>query len=50
MGDELLLGGTRAYPNRLLESGDKFHFSELEPALTHLLTPGAHARSRAVSG
>jgi NAD dependent epimerase/dehydratase family enzyme len=37
MGDELLLGSTRVYPKKLLESGYKFRHSELEAALEHIL-------------
>ena len=48
MGDELLLGSTRVYPKRLLESGYKFQFAELEPALRYLLEAGD--RSKAASG
>jgi uncharacterized protein (TIGR01777 family) len=47
MGDELLLGSTRAYPKGLLESGYKFHFAELEPALMHLLGSGKGSQARA---
>jgi uncharacterized protein (TIGR01777 family) len=50
MGDELLLGSTRAYPKKLLESGYKFLFGELEPALIHLLKAGASAKTRAAGG
>jgi uncharacterized protein (TIGR01777 family) len=37
MGDELLLGSTRVYPKKLLESGYKFRYSELQAALEHIL-------------
>lgn len=37
MGDDLLLAGTRVVPEKLLQSGYEFRFSELEPALRHLL-------------
>jgi len=40
MGDELLLGSTRVYPKKLQESGYKFRFNQLEPALAHLLRTG----------
>jgi uncharacterized protein (TIGR01777 family) len=45
MGDELLLGSTRVYPKRLLESDYKFRYSELEPALEHIL--GSRSGNRA---
>src|SRR5215471_8237749 len=47
MGDELLLGSTRAYPKRLLESGYKFRFSGLEPALAHILASEASRKAQA---
>jgi len=47
MGDELLLGSTRAYPKRLLESGYKFRFSDLEPALAHILASEASRKAQA---
>ena len=37
MGQELLLGGQRVEPARLLGSGYAFKFPELEPALRHVL-------------
>jgi uncharacterized protein (TIGR01777 family) len=37
MGKELLLGSTRVDPQKLLDSGFDFSFSELELALRHLL-------------
>jgi uncharacterized protein len=37
MADGLLLASTRATPSRLLSSGYRFRFPELEPALRHVL-------------
>jgi uncharacterized protein (TIGR01777 family) len=37
MGEEALLGGQRALPARLLETGFSFSYDELEPALRHTL-------------
>lgn len=37
MADALLLSSTRVKPSRLLSSGYKFSYAELEPALRHLL-------------
>jgi len=37
MADELLLGSLRVHPERLLDSGYRFRFPELEGALRHLL-------------
>jgi uncharacterized protein (TIGR01777 family) len=37
MADELLLASARVMPNRLLATGYRFRFTELEPALRHLL-------------
>lgn len=37
MGDDLLLNGTRVVPEKLLQSGYEFRFSELETALRYLL-------------
>lgn len=37
LADEMLLASTRAVPAALLESGYRFRFPELEPALRHLL-------------
>jgi uncharacterized protein (TIGR01777 family) len=37
MADELLLSSTRVEPRRLLESGFRFGYAELQPALEHLL-------------
>jgi uncharacterized protein len=37
MGEEALLGGQRALPARLLESGFTFSYEELEPALRHAI-------------
>ena len=37
MADELLLASTRVVPKRLLETGFTFEYTELEPALDHLL-------------
>jgi len=44
MADELLLASARVEPARLLESGFKFQFPELEPALRHLLEPLVHPK------
>jgi len=44
MADELLLASARAEPAKLLESGFKFQFPELEPALHHLLEPSIRSR------
>lgn len=42
MANDLLLGSARVMPNRLSESGYRFQYSSLEPALKHLLeTPKA---------
>jgi NAD dependent epimerase/dehydratase family enzyme len=35
MADELLLASTRVEPKRLLDSGFRFRFPELEAALVH---------------
>ena len=37
MADELLLGGVRVLPQRLLESGYRFRHATLEHALRHVL-------------
>lgn len=37
MGDEVLLSSARVIPARLAQSGFKFQFTELEPALRHIL-------------
>jgi len=37
MGDEMLLGGQRAVPRRLLDEGFTFSHPELRPALEHVL-------------
>ncbi|MBX7258919.1 MAG: TIGR01777 family oxidoreductase [Candidatus Hydrogenedentes bacterium] len=37
MADEMLLTGARALPERLLQSGYRFAWPDLEPALRHLL-------------
>lgn len=39
MANDLLLGSARVMPNRLSESGYKFRFPTLEPALRHLIHP-----------
>lgn len=39
MGDEILLGGARLVPRRLLESGYEFRQPKLEPALRAMLAP-----------
>ena len=44
MADELLLASARVEPARLLESGFKVQFPELEPALRHLLEPSVHPK------
>ncbi len=38
MADVALLASTRVEPRRLLQSGFKFRYPELEPALRHVLT------------
>jgi uncharacterized protein (TIGR01777 family) len=43
MAGELLLASARVEPARLLDSGFKFLFPELEPALRHLVEPSAHS-------
>jgi uncharacterized protein (TIGR01777 family) len=43
MAGELLLASARVEPARLLDSGFKFQFPELEPALRHLVEPSAHS-------
>ncbi len=40
MGEELLLGSYRLYPERLLEAGFEFEYPDLEPALRHALSAG----------
>lgn len=42
MADDLLLGSSRVMPNRLSETGYKFHYPSLDPALRHLLNAPAH--------
>jgi uncharacterized protein (TIGR01777 family) len=37
MADEMLLGGVRVRPTRLVDAGFQFQYAELEPALRHLL-------------
>ena len=37
MGDEVLLSSARVIPARLAQSGFRFQFTELEPALRHIL-------------
>ena len=39
MANELLLASARVMPNRLSESGYRFQYTSLEPALKHLLGP-----------
>jgi uncharacterized protein (TIGR01777 family) len=39
MADELLLGGQRALPGRLLDAGFEFRYPELDAALAHVLAP-----------
>lgn len=41
MADALLLASARVMPNRLSEAGYQFHYTNLEAALKHLLTPTA---------
>ena len=43
MADELLLASARVEPAKLLDSGFKFQFPELEPALRHLVEPSIHS-------
>lgn len=42
MGEELLLGGQRVRPTRLLESDYTFKYPEIEAALRHVLTKRGH--------
>ena len=44
MADELLLASARVEPAKLQDSGFKFQFPELEPALQHALAPSNHFR------
>ena len=44
MADELLLASARVEPARLLESGFKFQYPDLEPALRHLLAPSSQSK------
>ncbi len=44
MVDELLLASARIEPARLTDSGFKFQFPELEPALRHMVAPSAHSK------
>jgi len=44
MADELLLASARVEPAKLQDSGFKFQFPELEPALRHALAPSNHFR------
>ena len=41
MADELLLSSTRAEPRKLLDSGYRFHYPDLETTLRHALGKGA---------
>jgi uncharacterized protein (TIGR01777 family) len=50
MANELLLASARVMPNRLSESGYRFEYSSLEPALKHLLEPASTKPSHASSG
>ena len=43
-GADMLQGGQRVLPERLTASGFRFLFTELEPALRHLLAPSERAR------
>jgi len=43
-GADMLRGGQRVLPERLTASGFRFLFTELEPALRHLLAPSEGAR------
>jgi uncharacterized protein (TIGR01777 family) len=43
-GADMLLSGQRVLPERLTASGFRFSFTELEPALRHLLAPSERAR------
>jgi uncharacterized protein (TIGR01777 family) len=43
-GAEMLQSGQRVLPERLTTSGFRFSFTELEPALRHLLAPSERAR------
>lgn len=36
-GEEILLSSTRAFPHKLLQTGYRFRYSELQPALRHIL-------------
>ncbi|MCB0325368.1 MAG: DUF1731 domain-containing protein, partial [Bdellovibrionales bacterium] len=38
MGEQLLLAGTRVYPDRLVQSGYTFRFPTLPEALRHVLS------------
>ena len=40
MANDLLLASARVLPKRLQETGYEFRFSQLEPALRHLLGKG----------
>lgn len=37
MAEEMLLGSTKVYPEKLLKSGFQFNYPDLKPALSHLL-------------
>ncbi len=43
-GADMLLSGQRVLPERLTAAGFRFSFTELEPALRHLLAPPERAR------
>ena len=44
MADELLLASARVEPAKLLDSGFKFQFPELEPALRRILAPSTSSK------
>jgi NAD dependent epimerase/dehydratase family enzyme len=43
-GAAMLKSGQRVLPARLIASGFRFSFSEVEPALQHLLAPSERPR------